>query len=88
LVHQFCLPDLLLRIHQNFVLVVAGVGMTVGVGMFAVVVEMTAVAVGMIAVAVEMTVVAVGMMAVAEVGTEVVGQAAVVAVWLVVHFPG
>jgi len=56
--------------------------------MFAVAVGMMAVAVGMMAVAVGMTVVAVGMMAVAEVGTEVVGQAAVVAVWLVVHFPG
>jgi len=48
--------------------------MTVGVGMFAVAVGMTAVAVGM--------------MAVAEVGTEVVGQAVVVVVWLAVHFPG
>ena len=42
----------------------------------------------MFAVAVEMTVVVVGMMAVAEVGIEVVGQAVVVFVWLVVHFPG
>jgi len=67
-----CLQDLLLRIHQNFVPAVAGVGMTVGVGMFAV-------AVGMIAVFVERMVVA---------GIEVVGQVVVVAVWPVVHFPG
>jgi len=81
LVLQFCLPDLLLRICQNFVLVVAGVGRTVEVEMFVVAVEMTAVVVGMMAVVV-------GMMAVAEVGTEVVGQVVVVVVWLVVHFPG
>jgi len=74
LVLQLCLPDLLLQIHQSFVLVVAGVGMTVEVEMFAVAVGMAAVVVGM--------------MAVAGVGIEVVGQAVVVVVWLVVHFPG
>jgi len=51
LVLQLCLPDLLLRTHQNFVLTVAGVGMTVEVEMFAVAVGMTAVAVGRMAVA-------------------------------------
>jgi len=67
LVLQLCLPDLLLRTHQNFVLTAAGVGITVEV---------------------EMTAVAVGRMAVAEVGIEVVGQAVLVVVLLVVHFPG